>query len=136
MNQGRNGALPLVCVGMAVLFYFVWAAAHDLAHGDEGTLEWTVLALCAAAFPLLCLLALRTLRSKTRLVWLTGTCLLMGLLCAASAGAILRPKYPRDPTLGAAFLAECVPMVGILGYHLVREITRNRVQPASPPPAG
>ncbi len=131
MGRDDNGCLPLIAFGTLSLFYFVWAAMHDLAHGDEGTLERTVLAICAAAFPLLYWLALRTLTSNGRLAWLAGTGLLIGLFTSGAVSALLHPKYPADPMLASAFLAAGLPALGIIGYHLVREVIHRRVRPGS-----
>ena len=86
MESDDTGWLPLIAFSTLTLFYFVWAAMHDMAHGDEGTVEWTVLAICAVAFPLLYWFALRTLTSKAKVAWLICTSLLIGLF---SAGALM-----------------------------------------------
>ncbi len=117
--------MPLITFGTLALFYFVWAAMHDIAHGDEGTLEWTVLVLCAVVFPVLYWFAVRTLAAKARLAWLIGTGLLISLFTAGAVAAVMRPKYPKDPMLGAAFLAEGLPLLGLIGYHLVREVIHS-----------
>ncbi|HWA16582.1 MAG TPA: hypothetical protein VG817_09115, partial [Gemmatimonadales bacterium] len=111
--------------------YLVWAAMHDIAHGDEGTMEWTVLGVCTVGFLLLYWLALRTLASKARMGWLVGTALLISLFSAGAVSAILRPKYAKDPLLAATFLAVGLPMLGMIAYHLVREAIHKRVGPES-----
>jgi hypothetical protein len=117
--------LPLIALFDLILFYFVWAAMHDIAHGDEGTLEWTVLAMCAMAFPLLYWLASRILTQTANRAWLIGTALLITLFCVGAVGSMVHPKYPKDPMLGMTFLSVGVPTLGVIGYHLLREV-RNR----------
>ncbi len=121
MGDDGRGLLPAFAAGTLILFYLVWAAMHDIAHGDEGTLEWTCLAISVPAFAFLSRQALRRLRSASRLAWLIGTDLLLSLFLAGAANAILDPKYPKDPLLAEVFLAVGVPALALLGYRLVRE---------------
>ena len=120
--------LPLIAICKLILFYFVWAAMHDIAHGDEGTLEWTVLAICAIAFPLLYGLALRILTRTAKMAWLLGAGLLIVLFSSGAVSSILHPKYPKDPMLGMTFLSAGVPTLGVIGYHLRREIRNRRTR--------
>ena len=126
MNERETGALALFAFGTLVLFFFVWGSLHDLAHGDEGTLEWTVLAICAWAFPVLYGLAVRVLAVQAKVAWLAGTAFLVSLFSAGAVGQLLHPKYPRDPMLAKTFLAAGIPALGIIGYHLLREALRRR----------
>jgi hypothetical protein len=105
-----------------ILFYLVWAAMHDLAHGDEGTLEWSVLAVYAMAFPALYWLVLRILTRIARMAWLIGAGLLFALFSVGAASSLLHPKYPKDPMLGMTFLLAAAPALGMIGYHFLREL--------------
>jgi len=118
--------VPIFAFFTLILFYLVWAAMHDLAHGDEGTFEWTVLAVCAAAFPLLYRQGLRILTGSARLAWLAFTGFLVTVFSLGATSSILRPKYPKDPMLGMTFLSAGVPILGTIGYHLLRDIRRRR----------
>ncbi|WP_321472170.1 hypothetical protein [uncultured Paludibaculum sp.] len=122
MDRDHMGLLPAIAFGTLILFYFVWAAMHDIAHGDEGTLEWTVLAICVPAFIGLYWQALRSLSSKARMTWLAGTGILFGLFCTAAVASMLHPKYAKDPMLAATFLAVGLPVLGLISYHLYREV--------------
>ena len=121
MHDDGRGLLPAIALGTLILFYLAWAAMHDIAHGDEGTLEWTCLAMIVPAFAFLSLQALRYLRSAPRLAWLVGTNLLLSLFTAGAVGSLIHPKYPKDPLLAKAFLAVGVPALALLGYRLVRD---------------
>jgi hypothetical protein len=119
------GRLPGLAFGTLFLFHFVWAAMHDLSHGDEGTLEWTVLAVCAAGFPLLYWQALRLSRRGGRLAWLIGTGLILALFGAGAVSAIVQPKFPKDPMLAWTYLAAGVPALATIGYGILRETARR-----------
>ena len=121
MNDDGRGLLPAFAAGTLILFYVVWAAMHDIAHGDEGTPEWTCLAISVPVFAFLSRQALRHLRSTPRLAWLIGTSLLLSLFTAGAVSSIFHPKYPKDPLLARVFLAVGVPALALLGYRLVRE---------------
>jgi hypothetical protein len=97
MDNHADGAplLPFFIFGTLVLFFFIWGAMHDIAHGDEGTAEWTVLAFCAIAFPIFYRAATRTLPGKMRIGWLTGTGVLIALFSVGAVASILRPKYVK-----------------------------------------
>lgn len=129
MDHDDIGLLPLFSFGTLVLFYCVWACMHDIAHGDEGTLEWTVLAICAVAFALMCWCALRALTSKAKVAWLIGTGLLISLFSAGAVSSMFHPKYAKDPMLASTFLAVGLPALGLIVYQLVREALRRRVRP-------
>jgi peptidoglycan/LPS O-acetylase OafA/YrhL len=131
MDRSHVGFLPAMMSGTLLLFYLVWAAMHDIAHGDKGTLEWTVLAICALAFAGLYRQALRHLRSKAKVAWLIGTGLLFSLFSAGAAAAMLRPKYDKDPMLATTFLTIGLPVLGLIGYHLVREAQQTRARRGS-----
>jgi len=126
MERGGSGFLPLITFCTLGWFYCVWAAMHDIAHGDEGTVEWRALAVCAVAFPLLYWFAVKTLAAKARLAWLIGTGLLISLFCAAGVAAMIRPKYPKDPMLALVLFAEGLPMLGIIGQRAARELLSAR----------
>ena len=133
MDRNHVGFLPAITSGTLLLFYLVWAAMHDIAHGDEGTIEWSVLAICALAFAGLYRQALSVLTSKAKVAWLIGTGLLFSLFSAAAAAAILRPKYDKDPMLAATFLTIGLPVLALIGYHLVREALPTRARRGSQP---
>ena len=128
MDREDAGFLPAVTFGTLILFYFVWAAMHDIAHGDEGTVEWTVLAICALAFAGLYWQAVRVLTSKAKVAWLIGTGLLLSLFSAGALHSMLQPKYVKDRMLATTFLIVGLPALGLIGYHLVREALDSRVQ--------
>jgi len=111
--------------GAMALFYFVWAALHDIAHGDEGTIEWIVLAVCALAFAGLYRHALRHLSPKAKLIWFITMGLVFSLFSVAAAAAIAHPKYDQDPLLATTFLIVGVPVLGHIGYHLLRTRARH-----------
>ena len=123
--------LPAIAFGTLILFYLVWAALHDIAHGDEGTVESIVLAISVPAFALLYRQALRVLTSKAKVAWLIGTGLLISLFNAGAVSSMLHPKYAKDPMLASAFLAAGLPVLGLIGYHLVREALHRRVRTRS-----
>lgn len=114
--------------GTLLLFCLVWAAMHDIAHGDEGTIEWTVLAISALAFAGLYRQAIRILRSKAKVAWLIATGLLFSLFNFAAAAALRRPKYDKDPMLAMTFLTVGLPMLGLIVYRLVREELQARAR--------
>ena len=120
MESARDWLLVPFTAGSLIVFFFVWAAMHDLAHGDEGTLEWTVLAICAVALPLVFYLAVRALSSAALLAWLIGTGLLVALFTVGAISAMLTPKYSRDPMLARSFLSVGLPMLGIISHRIVR----------------
>jgi hypothetical protein len=128
MNRNGMSFLAAFAFGTLILFYLVWAAMHDIAHGDEGTLEWTMLAICVPAFAWLYWQALRVLTSKAKLAWLIGTGFLFSLYSAGAISQMLEPKYVKDPMLAATFLVVGLPALGLIGYHLVREVPRSRVR--------
>jgi hypothetical protein len=131
MGENDEGLLPLIAFFpllffTLILFYLVWAAMHDLAHGDEGALEWSVLAVCALAFPFLYWLVLRILTGTARLVWLIGTGVLVALFSIGAISSMLHPKYAKDPMLGATFLTAALPALGAIAYHFLRELQNRR----------
>lgn len=128
MNRDDIGLLPAISFGTLILFYFVWAAMHDIAHGDEGTLEWTVLAICAVAFAGLYRQALRFLTPKAKVAWLIGTGLLLVLYSAGAISSMLHPKYVKDPMLARTFLMVGSPALALISYHLVREALHSRAR--------
>jgi hypothetical protein len=128
MDRSHITLLPAMLTGAMVLFYFVWAAMHDIAHGDEGTIEWIGLAVCALAFAGLYRLALRHLSPKAKLIWFITMGLLFSLFSVAAAAAIARPKYDKDPLLATTFLIAAVPVLGLIGYHLMREALQARAR--------
>jgi hypothetical protein len=121
MDEKDLAILPLIAFFDLILFFLIWAAMHDIAHGDEGTFEWTVLAICAIAFPLSFWLAIRALTRTPKMAWLIGVGLLVALFSIGAVNSILHPKYPKDPMLGMTFLGAGVPTLGMIGYHLLRE---------------
>jgi hypothetical protein len=131
MDRDHVDALPLFAFGTLILFYCVWACMHDIAHGDEGTAEWTMLTVCAVAFALVYRQALRVLASKAKVAWLIGTGLLISLFSAGAVSSMLHPKYAKDPMLASTFLAAGLPALGLIGYHLVREALHRGVRPRS-----
>jgi peptidoglycan/LPS O-acetylase OafA/YrhL len=131
MDHDDIGLLPAFTLGTLILFYFVWAAMHDIAHGDEGTLEWTVLAICALAFAGLYWQAFRVLTSKAKLAWLIGTGFLLSLFDAGAISSMWHPKYVKDTMLASIFLLVGLPVLGLIGYHAVGEALHRRVRPES-----
>ncbi len=126
--HSETGPLPLFGIGALVFFYSVWACMHDIAHGDEGTGEWTVLAICALVFPFLYWSALRVLAGKARLMWLIALGLLFGLFNAGALSSVLHPKYAKDPMLGKTFLIGGVPILCVICYNFAREMRRRRAR--------
>jgi hypothetical protein len=122
----RNDAwLAPIAAGTLILFFFVWAALHDVARGDEGSLEWTIFGLCILAFPLLYLLALKRLTPRGQLKWLIGTGVLIALFSAGAASLTLWPKSPQDPIVGLTFLTVGLPVLPVIGYHARRSAARR-----------
>jgi hypothetical protein len=122
----RNDAwLALISAGTLILFFFVWAALHDLAQGDEGTLEWTVFGLCVLAFPFLYRFALRVLTPKAQFGWLIGAGVLILLFSAGAASLVLGPKSAQDPMAGRTFLIVGLPALAVIGYHARRTAVRH-----------
>ncbi len=62
----------MFALGTLILFWLVWACLHDIAHGDEGIIGWTVLPGCVVAFAWLCRQALRHLTGPAKTAWLAG----------------------------------------------------------------
>lgn len=127
MNRNDVSWLVPITLGTLILFYLVWAAMHDIAHGDQGTLEWTFLALSLPAFALLYRQALRLLPSKAKAVWLTVTGIVISLFVVGSGNSLLQPKYPKDPMLATVFLAAGLPALGLITYHLIRSSFQKRI---------
>ena len=132
MDHDDVGLLPFFAFATLILLYFVWACMHDIAHGDEGTAEWTVLAICAMAFVLVFWAALRFLGPAAKVAWLIGAGLLIGLFSAGAVSSMFHPKYAKDPMLASTFLAAGLPALGLIGYQLVREARHRRASPARP----
>ncbi len=121
-DKGDVGLLPIFGVGTLFLFYLVWAAAHDIAHGESDlTLEYFLLVLSIPAFALLYRMAFVVLAPKARTVWLGGTGLLLLLFDLGALNAKLHPKYAPDPFLASLFLMAGIPALGLIGYHLAHE---------------
>ena len=111
------GLLPAIAVGTSFVFYLVWGAMHDIAHGEpDTTFEYAALIISIPAFAFLYRMALLHLASRAKLAWLGGTGLLVLMFDLASGVAILRPKYVPDPMLGSLFLMAGVPVLGLLSY--------------------
>ncbi len=123
--ERHDGWLALIAACTLILFFFVWAALHDLAQGDEGTLEWTVFGLCVLAFPFLYWFALKSLTPKAQLGWLIGTGFLIALFSAGAASLTLWPKSPQDPIVGLTFLTLALPVLPVIGYHARRNVIRH-----------
>lgn len=116
----------MFAAGTAVIFYIIWAAMHDIAHQETNTtFEWTALVLTVPAFVLVYSLAVSRLNPRALRAWLAGTTLLTGLFAIGAIDAILNPKYPPDPQLGVIFLIAAVPVLVLLGYHLVTKTQRR-----------
>jgi hypothetical protein len=124
-DDSGEGLLVFLSVGTLLVLYLVWAAFHDIAHGERDlTAEYTVLVLCVIAFAFLYRLTMSRLPVKARMVWLTGTGLLVLLFDVGAVNACLRPKYALDPLLGAIFLIAGVPVLGVIGRALAMDIRR------------
>jgi hypothetical protein len=123
------GYLPAIAVGTLFVFYLVWAAMHDIAHGEsDSTLEYGALIMSVPVFAFLYRMALLHLGAKARRAWLTGTGLLVLLFNLGAMNAKLHPKYAPDPMLAALFLIAGVPVLGLIVYHLVRDAFRLRTR--------
>ena len=124
-NGGSVGFLPVIAVGTLFVFYIVWAAMHDIAHGESDcTLEYTALVISVPAFAFLYRMALVLLAPKAKAAWLGGTGLLILLFDVAAANVKLHPRYALDPMLASLFLMAGVPALGLISHHLVRETRR------------
>lgn len=131
-HRSDVGLLLALAAGMLFVFYLVWAAMHDIAHGErDTTLEYVALIISLPVFAFLYRVALLHLRPKARAVWLGGTGLLILLFDLAAINATFHPKYAPDPMLASLFLMGGVPVLGLIGYHLVRETFRLRTRPRS-----
>lgn len=107
--------LPAISLGTLMVFGVVWAALHDIAHGELDTrLEWSVLALTVPAFVLIRRAASKSLRPGEWTIWRVGTGLLVLLFDLGALSALLRPKFVADPVAGAVFLAASVPAFVLL----------------------
>ncbi len=118
--------LAPISLGTLVVFFLAGAATHDIAHGDNDSLEWSVLVASVPLFAFLYATALRVLPSRAKMIWLGCTGLLFALFDFAAIHTTLRPKYPADPMLASLFLAAGVPVLALIAYHLVRETGRPR----------
>jgi hypothetical protein len=127
MDHDDVGILLAIAAGTLVVFYVIWAAMHDIAHGAvDPTFEYAALALSVLAFAFLYRKALLILTPKFKVGWLTGVGLLMILFDVGALSANLRPKYPKDPILGALFLTASLPVLGLIIYHLLGEARHQR----------
>lgn len=126
------GLLPAIAVGTLFVFYMIWAAMHDIAHGEsDTTLEYAALIVSVPAFAFLYRMALLHLAPKAKFVWLGGTGLLILLFDLGAVDAKLHPKYAPDPMLASLFLTAGVPVLGLIGYHFTRETFRRLTRPRS-----
>jgi hypothetical protein len=123
------GFATALSAGVLVVFYLVWAAMHDLAHGDPGTLEYSVLIVCVPVFVFLIEMAVRLLTLKAQSLWLGGIGLLLLLLNAGALYGRQHPKYPLDPKLAGLFLMAGVPVLGLIAYHLLHDARQLRALP-------
>ena len=131
-STGDIGLLPAVALGTLFVFYMVWAAMHDIAHGEsDATLEYATLIVSVPAFAFLYRVALLHLAPKAKSVLLGGTGLLVLLCDLGAANAKLHPKYAPDPMLASLFLSASVPVLGLIGYHLTCETLRRLSRPRS-----
>ena len=122
-----TGLLPAILfVATLALFYLVWGAFHDLAHGDEGNAEWTCLAFSLPAFFLLDWLAVHFLPANAKLAWLTANGFVLVLFSAGAVAGIVHPHYARGPLLGTVYLSVGLPVLSFLGYQWVREVLHKR----------
>jgi hypothetical protein len=128
MDRNHMGFLPAIGVSTLVVFYLIWAAMHDIAHDGGGAPEYVALAVSPLAFAYLFRQALRVLTTRERVVWLAGAGLLISLFATAAVSALVNPKYPSDPILGAGFLAAGGPALLLIASLLVREARRRRAQ--------
>jgi hypothetical protein len=123
------GVLMVIAIGTLFVFYLVWAAMHDIAHGESDcTLEYAVLVISIPAFAFLYRTALLHLAPRAKAAWLGGTGLLILLFDLAALSAKLHPKYAPDRMLASLFLTAGVPVFGLISYHLVRETLRLRAR--------
>jgi RsiW-degrading membrane proteinase PrsW (M82 family) len=129
-SSGDVGLLPVIAFGTLFVFYMIWAAMHDIAHGEsDTTAEWTVLIVSVPTFAVLYYIALSLLGPNAKFLWLAGTGLLVLLFNLGAVNAILYPKYAPDPMLASLFLAAGVPVLALIGYHLTREARRRLHRP-------
>lgn len=122
MENGRIGHLPVLSMATVGSFFLMWAAMHDLVRGADDALLLEYLALAVGASGFICLYRAgpRVLTQREQRMWFAGTGCLLALFDLGAASAVLRPKYPLDPVIGAAFLAVGLPLLGSIGYHLFR----------------
>lgn len=126
------GFLPALTVGTLFVFYLVWAAGHDIAHGEADTaLEYAALIGSVPAFAWLYRTALLRLSPRAKAGWLGGTGLLLTLFNSAAIQSALHPKYAADSMLAYLLLTAGLPVLGLIGYHLVREAARLRTHPGA-----
>jgi len=119
-----------ITVGTLFVFYMIWAAMHDIAHGESDTTsEYAALIVSVPAFAFLYRKALRHLTSKAKLVWLGSTGLLILLFDLAAVVAIRQPTYAPDPMLGTVFLMAGIPVLGLILYLFARETFRCLAHP-------
>jgi ABC-type amino acid transport system permease subunit len=113
-STGDIGLPPAVALGTLFVFYMVWAAMHDIAHGEsDATLEYAALIAGVPAFAFLYRVALLHLAPKAKSAWLVGT------------------EYAPDPMLASLFLSASVPVLGLIGYHPTCETLRRLSRPRS-----
>jgi hypothetical protein len=129
-SSDHIGFLPAIAVGTLFVFYTIWAAMHDIAHGEsDTTLECAALIVSVPAFAFLYRVALLHLAPKAKLLWLGGTGLLILLFDVAAVNAKLHPKYAPDSMLASLFLTAGVPALGLICYHVSRETFRRLNRP-------
>jgi hypothetical protein len=104
------------------VFFLVFAALHDISRADQTSYiaEYAALVISGAAFAFIYRKACQVLTFKSKLVWLALTGVLILLFDLAALEARLHPKYPNDWVVGSAFLAVTLPLLGLLGYQLIR----------------
>ncbi len=112
--------LTLFAAATLAVFYFSWAAMHDIAHGEsDPTFEYTALGVALFVVALLCLGAELWLPARLRALWLAVTGLLVLLYDVAAINAVRQPKYPSDPALGTGVLLTGIPLLAWFTVRLL-----------------
>jgi len=102
IRWGHAARAAAMAAGTLAVFFSVWAALHDIAHGLERdyTAEYVGLVASALGFAFLYGKALRGLPHRGRLAWLRGTGVLLAICDIAAVAAMVSPRLPNDALAG------------------------------------